>query len=139
MKIMVGTLRKLLREHGLSPAIFNTQAVQSALDKPNIAKSVQALDNAFRAGIHQNLVLSHADKYNKETREFDDAMFQKITQVADAASEKFTATIGNAVKDIWAEAHKAVQGDDSERDQAKRGTGKAPDQRSDRAASTGNA
>lgn len=110
MRIKVGNLRKLLREHGLSPAIFNNQAVQSPLDKQNIAKSFQALDSAFKAAIHQNLVLSHADKYNKETREFDDAMFQKITQVADAASEKFTATIGNAINNIWSEAHKAVQG-----------------------------
>lgn len=111
MKIRVRTLKRILREAALSPAVFrDSQPTRDPFDRPNVVNAVQALERAFKNGVRTNLYLANRDKYNEETREFDDATEQHIGEVADRASEAMTAAVHKAVQQAWAQAMKGAAG-----------------------------
>lgn len=102
MKIKLGELRKIIREAAVSPAVFtNNKLVSDPMEKKGIAKAMGDLERTFNDGLKMNLVVAHADKYNKETREFDDAMMQKIKETADEATETTLSKINDVLKERW--------------------------------------
>jgi hypothetical protein len=111
MFIRYSVLRKLLREVAVSPSVFkNNQPVQDPVDKKGVASAMKDIGNSFKSGLVMNLTLASADKYNSETREFDDAAYQQIEKVANAAVEQVVAKINDTVKTAWVQAHKQIKG-----------------------------
>lgn len=112
MRIRTGTLRKLLREVAISPSLFaNNKPQQDPVEKKGVAEAMQALEHSFKSGLVTNLVLASASKYNKETREFDDAAYKAIDEAASAVTEKMIAQVNSAVKSAWQAAHQQVGGE----------------------------
>lgn len=110
MKIRVGTLRKILREVALSPAVFKQEPVTDIMQRPNIAKAIQSLEAPLANAIKQNLILASKEHYDEQTREFDDAAWERVQTVADKATEMAMAGVHKAVQNAWAQAMKGVGG-----------------------------
>jgi hypothetical protein len=111
MRIRVGTLKRILREVALSPAVFkDNQPVRDPMDRPNIARAIASLEQPFRSGVELNLVLEARDSYDEQARELDDDEYGRIKEVADKATEMVMARVHRAVQGTWAEAMKGVEG-----------------------------
>lgn len=109
MKIRAGLLRRILREVAMSPSLFvNNKPQPDPVEKKGVAEAMQALEHSFKSGLVTNLVLASASKYNKETREFDDAAYKAIDEAATAMTEKMIAQVNSAVKSAWQAAHQQV-------------------------------
>ncbi len=111
MRMRYGTLKRILREVGISPSVFkNNQPVKDPMEKPSLAKAVANLESPFRSGIEMNLVLEARDSYDENSRELDDQAYDRIKEVAHKATEMMMARVHKAVQGTWAEAMKGVQG-----------------------------
>jgi hypothetical protein len=111
MKIRVGTLRRLLREVAISPSVFkNAQANQTKdiMERPNIAKAIAALEAPFKNAIEMNLTLQAHDQYDEQTRELDDAAYERIKTVSEKATEMMMAGVHKAVQGAFAQAMKGA-------------------------------
>lgn len=109
MKIKLATLRRLIREEAMQPNVFSNKPVEDPMDKPNIAKAVQDLQNSFKRALDVNLVVSMQDKYNSETKDFDDATLENIKRVGDETTDQVMAKVHEFVKKGWITAHKLVK------------------------------
>ena len=108
MKIRVKTLKRILKEVALSPAVFKQEPVQDLMDRPNIAKALASLEQPLMNAMKQNLILAARDQYNEETREFDDQAWERVQTVAQKATEMAMAGCHKAVQNAWAQAMKGV-------------------------------
>lgn len=108
MKIRVKTLKRILREVAISPSVFKQQPVQDPMDRPNIAKALPALEAPFKNAIQQNLILQARDQYDEQTRELDDAAYDRIKTISDKATEVMMARVHKAIQTAWAEAMKGA-------------------------------
>lgn len=111
MQIRYGTLKRIIREVGVSPSVFrNNKPIQDPMDKPNIAKAVASLEEPFRQGILMNLTLEARDSYDEQTRDLDDAAYERIKEVSGKATEMMMARVHKAIQGTWGEAMKGVHG-----------------------------
>ncbi len=111
MRIRLGTLRKVIKEVAISPGVFkNTQTVREPTDNPNVAKLVQEFEQKFVSALKLNLVVANADKYNEETREFDDAAYGRVEEALKGAKEAIAGKVVGTLNDIWVKAHQHVKG-----------------------------
>ena len=109
MRIRLGTLKRILSEVALSPSVFtNNKRINAPLDKPNLAKAFHELSKLFKSTLEMDLILSMANKYNKETREFDDAAFEQVKQACNSATENLEAQVNSSLTNNWASAHKGT-------------------------------
>jgi len=110
MKISYGELKKMIGEVALSPALFkNNKPHQDPLEDKNLANALQSLERAFKHDALMNLTLLNADKYNADSREFDDITYKQIEDVAGETSELVAAGVGNVVKKAWQSAHDKIK------------------------------
>lgn len=111
MKLRLSQLRRLVQEVALSPTVFqNNKPVSDPLDRQTLATAVQALEEPFRRAVEQNLVLASKGSYNSETREFDDAAYEHIQQLAQKSAEAMAARVHKAIMQTWQEAMQSVGG-----------------------------
>jgi hypothetical protein len=111
VRIRYGTLKRIIREVGVSPSVFrNNQVLRDPLEKPTIAKAVAALEEPFRQGILMNLTLESRDSYDEQARDLDDQAYERIKEVAGKATEMMMSRVHKSVQGTWAEAMKGVQG-----------------------------
>jgi len=111
MKIKVGTLRRLIREGiiseiSLSPAAFNEKPVKDPMQRQNVSKAMGDLERFYSSALMNNLVLAHKDKYNAESRDFDDATYEALKSQADRITEKVMSQISNTLQQGWLAANK---------------------------------
>jgi hypothetical protein len=111
VKIRYGTLKRILHEVAVSPSVFKSnQPVSDPMDRPNIAKAIAGLEQPFRTGVELNLVLEARDSYDEQTRELDDAAYERIKEVANKSTELMMARVHKSVQGAWSEAMKGVHG-----------------------------
>src|SRR5277367_876803 len=97
MRTTLRQLKRLIREVAVSPSVFqNNKLINDPFEKPSVAKALQAIEPAFKTAIAMNMVLAEKDSYNAETREFDDAAYQRIEEVAQKATEMMVARVKKA-------------------------------------------
>lgn len=114
MKIKLKTLRNLIREGiiselGMSPAVFQqnkSKLLSDPMENGNISKAVGEFERSFNTVLLNNLVLAHSDKYDAETREFDDDTYNQLKDIASAATENAMSKIDAAFKMSWSSAIK---------------------------------
>jgi hypothetical protein len=106
MKIKYGELKMLIKEVALSPALFrNNKPHKDPLDDKDIANSLQSLERAFKRDALMNILLLNADKYNTDSREFDDETYKQIEDAASETSELVAASVNDVVKQAWKSVH----------------------------------
>lgn len=108
-KVSLKQLRSIIRESviqelSISPAFQNEKAVESPLEKQNIGKALGDLKRFYRSSLLVNLLLKHKDKYNPETREFDDAAYDQLESLAQKHSEGVIAKVSQVLESSWSEA-----------------------------------
>lgn len=108
-KVSLKELRSIIRESviqelSVSPAFQNEKAVESPLEKQNIGKALGDLERFYRSSLLANLMLKHKDKYNPETREFDDAAYDQLESLAQKHSEGVIAKVSQVLESSWSEA-----------------------------------
>lgn len=112
VRVPASVIRRLIREVAFSPSLPNsTKIVSDPMEKKNIATAVTDVEGVFKSALVTNLVLANWEAhYNAETREFNDAAFQKIDSVADKLSKQLTAKFKDVVASAWQVAHNSVKG-----------------------------
>jgi hypothetical protein len=109
MKITYGQLRRVIKEVAMSPSVFqNNKPISDPFDRSTIANAISSLEEPFRRAVEQNLVLASKDSYNAETREFDDAAYQRVQELSQKAAEAVMARVHKAVQQTWQETMKSV-------------------------------
>jgi hypothetical protein len=83
VKISVRDLKKLIKEVAMSPAVFQTEPVQNVDSNKNLVDAISGFSEKLRSTMQKNLVLSFRDKFDSETRNFDDVTFKHIQNVVD--------------------------------------------------------
>jgi hypothetical protein len=109
VRIRLGRLKRLIGEVALSPSVFrNAERTDDPMDDRNIAGALERLEQPFKSALEKNMVLDAQASYDEETREFDDAEYERIKDVAARAAEAMLAGAHKAVQRTWADA--MVQG-----------------------------
>ena len=109
MKVRYGALKRVIREVAMSPSVFkNNRHVEDPFDQPNLARAMTSLETPFKNAVTMNLVLDERDAYDEQSREFDDAAYQRVEEVAQKATEMMVARVHKAVQASWAEAMKGT-------------------------------
>lgn len=108
-KFSLKELREIIRESviqelNVSPAFQNEKPVASPVEKQNVAKALNDLERFYRSSLLANLMLQHKDKYNSETREFDDAAYDELESLATDSSERVLSKINQVLESGWSEA-----------------------------------
>jgi len=113
MKIKLGTLRKLVREGivselVISPAFFrgNDKPLSDPMENGGLTRAIGEVERAFSTALMNTLVLSHTNKYNTETRDFDDAVYQQLKDAADTATEEVMSKLNTSLQTAWSSAVK---------------------------------
>lgn len=114
-KVSLKQLRSIIRESviqelSVSPAFQNEKAVESPLEKQNIGKALGDLERFYRSSLLANLLLQHKDKYNAETRDFDDAAYDQLDSLATKHAEDVNAKITQVLEASWSEALSGKKG-----------------------------
>jgi hypothetical protein len=110
MRIKYGELKDMIREVSLSPSVFrNNKPHQDPLDDKDLTSALQSLERAFKQDALLNLTLLNADKYNADSREFDDETYKQIEDVAGETSELVAASVSDVVKKAWHAAHNKIK------------------------------
>lgn len=103
---------KRIKEAKLSPSIpKNNKVIQNPFEKENVASPMEDLKRFFKNALLGNLLLLHWDSsYNNDTREFDDATYNKLTSLAETTTEQMMQKISDVVKSAWAAGNKSNKG-----------------------------
>jgi hypothetical protein len=112
MKIRLSTLRKIIREVAVSPAVFkNNKVIDDPLHHQVINKALDDLKRGFHDGLTLNLTLASSGKYDEATRQLDDAAYEQIKGLAESVTEQVISQVNNSVKTSWIKAMNSVKGE----------------------------
>lgn len=106
MKIKLSQFRKLIREVALSPSLKQNKPVEDPFQSKNVNVALEKLQAAFEQTLASDLIVRAMDQhYNEETREFDDAVYDKIKSIVDESRDEATIIVKKALQQAWNNAH----------------------------------
>jgi len=104
MKIKYNELKRIINEELVSPKLMQAEQglnVADVLDKMTAAFESAALTALLKAGAAEN--------YNKQTREYDDAAYQRAKTEAATASKHLRTNVVAAIKKVWSSVNSSGQ------------------------------
>jgi len=104
MKIKYTELRRIIKEELISPKLMQQETglnVADVLDKLTASFESAALTALLKAGAGEN--------YNAETREYDDAAYQRAKTEASTAAKHLRAGVVASIKKVWASVNSSGQ------------------------------
>lgn len=103
MKISYNDLKYIIKEELVSPKLV---AQEPTLD---ISKELGALTSKFESvALTSLLYLGSGDNYNTQTRNYDDAAYQRAKTVAQTASKQLRAKLAEAIKEVWSSVNEGA-------------------------------
>lgn len=110
MRISYGDLKKIINEVAVSPSLFRNghEPTDSPFEHDNVEQAIDGLARSFRMAVGKNLFLDNEDSYDPETREFDDAVYERIMSTVDTSEKSMKAAVHKALEASWRTAMQGV-------------------------------
>jgi len=109
MKIRIGKLRSLVREVAMSPSLFsNNAAVAGPLQKKPVADMIELLVQKFEETLRKNLILNSERYFDKETREFSDIAYKRLSKIAQIVADECKKQVIADMENSWQDAHSDI-------------------------------
>lgn len=109
IRIKLGTLKQLIREVAMSPAVQKEQQATDPMTNKNVVEGMSKISQAFGLLLTRNLVLANfAKAYNQQTREFDDNVYKQIKDAVTTSQEKLQSRLASVMQKTFAEGSQAA-------------------------------
>jgi hypothetical protein len=103
-------LETLLSELNISPALFSgNKPTTDPIDNKNIAKAISDIERGFNTALLNSMLLMHSDAYDKESREYDDELYEQFRGIAESASQELLSRVNASIHDVWNKAIKSAK------------------------------
>lgn len=104
MKIKYNELKKVIKEELVSPQLFAQEP------RLNIVKELDNVVAKFESTALTSLLFLGADEhFNKQTKDYDNAAYQRAKATTTAASKQLRTKLAAALKEAWGSMHTGAE------------------------------